>query len=154
MNRHLNTKCKLNVQKTFKRRPGSPLNVLCKFTLHPVTFPLYNAVRLGFHNEVLAHKCPFYRSIILIFYFVCGRININNSVNNKHFFSQYFLVSLHERCLHDAESNKVPTLKLLFFLSLLRESFFLQVYPDLSFFIFVNIFSSHFDASVVRCIVF
>ena len=28
---------KLNVHKTFRRRPGSLLNVLCTFNLHPVS---------------------------------------------------------------------------------------------------------------------
>ena len=48
---------------------------------------------------------------------------------------------------------KYLTLNLLFFLCL-WETFFVQVYPDLSFFSFLNIFRSHFDVSVVRCIVF
>ena len=46
-------------------------------------------------------KCPLDRFILLIFYFVSSEITINNSVSNEHFFSPYFLISLHERCLRD-----------------------------------------------------
>ena len=33
----VDTEGKLNVQKTFRRRPGRPLNVLCTFNLRPVS---------------------------------------------------------------------------------------------------------------------
>ena len=33
----LGTGCKLNVHKTFRRRPGRLLNVLCTLSLHPVS---------------------------------------------------------------------------------------------------------------------
>ena len=33
----LGTGCKLNIHKTFKRRPGRLLNVLCTFNLRPVS---------------------------------------------------------------------------------------------------------------------
>ena len=40
----LDTRCKLNVHKAFKRRPGRLLKVLCTFNLRPVSrgsFPLF-----------------------------------------------------------------------------------------------------------------
>ena len=33
----IDTGCKLDVHKTFRRRPGRPLNVLCTFNLHSVS---------------------------------------------------------------------------------------------------------------------
>ena len=49
---------------------------------------------------------------------------------------------------------KSPTLSLLFLSSFMTESFFVQVYPDLSFFIFVNIFRRSFwcFCSKMHCI--
>ena len=32
----VDTECKLNVDKTFRRRPGRLLNVLCTVNLHPL----------------------------------------------------------------------------------------------------------------------
>ena len=36
-NNPVDTGCKLNVHKTFRRRPGRLLNVLCMFNLRPVS---------------------------------------------------------------------------------------------------------------------
>ena len=109
-----------------------------------------------FHNQLklLLVKCPFYRFIILIFYFVCSGITTTNRVNSKHYFRPNLLISLHKECLLDASANKVLYVKFTFFSSFMRDTFLVQVYPDLSFFSFVNIFRSHFDVFVVRCTVF
>ena len=130
-----------------------------------ITFPLFiyqhtvallYAIRLELHNQLkfLLIKCPIYRFIILIFYFVSSGITINNSVNNKHLFNPEFLISLHERYLVDAYYGKVTCTKFTSFSLFLRQSFFVQVYQKLSFFVFANIFRSHFDTSMERCIVF
>ena len=38
----VDTERKLNVYKTFRRRPGRPLNVLCTFNLRPVSIGIDN----------------------------------------------------------------------------------------------------------------
>ena len=38
----VDTERKLNVYKTFRRRPVRPLNVLCTFNLHPVSIGIDN----------------------------------------------------------------------------------------------------------------
>ena len=42
----VNTEPKLNVNETFRRRPGHLLNVLCTFSLRPVTTELLYAISL------------------------------------------------------------------------------------------------------------
>ena len=37
----VDTECKLNVHKTFRRCPGRLLNILCTFNLHPVSTGLF-----------------------------------------------------------------------------------------------------------------
>ena len=46
---------KLNVHKTFRRRPGRPLNVLCTFSLRPVsTGRIFNCKKeITFHVTVI-----------------------------------------------------------------------------------------------------
>ena len=43
----VDTGCKLNVHRTFRRRPGRPLNVLCTFNLRPVSTGKKEAVFKG-----------------------------------------------------------------------------------------------------------
>ena len=54
---------KLNVHKTFRRRPGRPLNVLCTFSLRPV----YTGVLVGgfveFQAQVLGLDVNFFVDI-------------------------------------------------------------------------------------------
>ena len=53
----VNTERKLNVHKTFRRRPGRLLNVLCTFNLHPVsTGYLLFSSRPPNHPKILV-KC-------------------------------------------------------------------------------------------------
>ena len=98
-----------------------------------------DAICLGFHNQLklLLVKCPCYRFIILIFYFVSSgsTIKIASTINTS---------SLH---ISMVNLTKSPTLNLVLFLRLWESLFSLQVYTGLSFVIFTNIFRSHFDIS-------
>ena len=51
----IDTGRKLNVHKTFRRRPGHPLNVLCTFNLRPVSTRriFYCRKEITFHVTVI-----------------------------------------------------------------------------------------------------
>ena len=57
----LDTGRKLNVRKTFRRRPGRLLNVLCTFNVRPVSTG-------GFDFEHSISKNPFYDWIIALYF--------------------------------------------------------------------------------------
>ena len=47
----VDTGSKLNVHKTFRRRPGCPLNLFCTFILHPVSTGLLRFQKIFFYTK-------------------------------------------------------------------------------------------------------
>ena len=100
----VDTGCKLNVHKTFRRRPGRLLNVLCAFNLRPVPRWYTEQIRKWYHRIPL--DFPQMLSL-LIFVFSCYKSKI------------YIIIHI-RLCKRVSEENfspgRFPETKLLFFM--------------------------------------